>query len=125
MCGLVCVGGGGGSCVCRVGVGGLVCVRGGASCVCKGGGVLCVRVWDWGGRMVIERFTNLMFDNRSIILHGGGGGGGESSLSTYCIFPRQTLGKPYLVQFQIIISIKYDTFFVLTLKKCIMSPFLT
>ena len=66
--------------------------------------------------MVIERFTNLMFDNRSIILHGGLHGG-QSSLSTYCIFPRQTLGKPYLVQFQIIISIKYDTFFVLTLKK--------
>ena len=62
--------------------------------------------------MVIERFTNLMFDNRSIILHGD-----QSSLSTYCIFPRQTLGKPYLVQFQIISSIKYDTFFVLTLKK--------
>ena len=28
--------------------------------------------------MVIERFTNLTFDNRSIILHGG-----QSSLSTF------------------------------------------
>ena len=88
--------------------------RGGRSCVCigVGGGVLGVRVWDGSGRMVIERFTNLTFDNISIILHGG-----HSSLSTYCIFPRQTLGKPYLVQFQIISSIKYDTCFVLTLKK--------
>ena len=44
--------------------------------MCRGGG-LCVCVWDGGGRMVIERFTNLTFDNRSIILHGG-----QSSLST-------------------------------------------
>ena len=72
--------------------------------MCRGGSCACLCV-GWGGRMVIERFTNPMFDNRNIILYGG-----QSSSS------KANIGKPYLVQFQIIISIQYDSFFVLTLK---------
>ena len=123
-------------CVCRRGRGSFVCV-----CVgwAGGGGVVCVRMSEGGGKGdvcvgegglggrsywaggggggggCLGTFTNLMSDYRSIILHGG-----RAHYPLSALFPRQTFGKPYLVQFQIIISIKYYSFFVLTLKKCII-----